>query len=108
MFARHVPANLLGSTASQPARISALFRPYPRHRATPIRVLVAGDHASLRSSLRTVLELDPQIQVVGEAADDCDTLKMAKRLHPDVVLIDLEMRCCDDYDALAEITKRKL
>jgi DNA-binding NarL/FixJ family response regulator len=52
--------------------------------------------------------MDPRILVVGEASDDCETLKMAKRLHPDVVLIDLEMRCCDDFDALAEISKRNL
>lgn len=74
----------------------------------PVRVLVAGDHATLRSSLKTMLELDPQIRVVGEASDDCETLKMARRLKPDVLLIDLDMRCCDDFEAVAEITRQKL
>ena len=74
-----------------------------------IRVLVAGDHASLRSSLKTMLELDPNIRVVGEAADDCETIKMARKLKPDVVLIDLDMRCCcDNFEAVAEIAERNL
>lgn len=73
-----------------------------------IRVLVVGDHDCLRSSLKTMLELDPRIKVVGEAADDCETIKAARRLRPDVVLIDLDMRCCDEYDALAEITRNHL
>lgn len=77
--------------------------------STPqIRVLVAGDHDCLRSSLKTMLELDPRISVVGEAADDCETIKVARRLRPDVVLIDLDMRCCDQYEALAEITQQRL
>jgi DNA-binding NarL/FixJ family response regulator len=108
MYARYVPANLLGTAAHQWAQTAAPWRLHPRFSVPPVRVLVAGDHATLRSSLRTVLELDPHIRVVGEAADDCETIKMAKRLRPDVVLIDLEMRCCDDFDALAEISRRGL
>jgi DNA-binding NarL/FixJ family response regulator len=55
-----------------------------------------------------MLELDPQITVVGEAADDCEMIKMATRVHPDVVLVDLDMHCCNEFDALAEITEAKL
>ena len=76
--------------------------------ASQIRVLIAGDHDCLRSSLKTMLELDPRIRVVGEAADDCEAIKLARRVRPDVVLIDLDMRCCDKYDALAEITQQRL
>jgi len=73
-----------------------------------VRVLIAGDHTALRSCLKTMLELDPQISVVGEAADDCEMIKMAQRVRPDVVLVDLDMHCCDEFDALAEITEGKL
>lgn len=76
--------------------------------ATPVRVLIAGDHATLRACLKTMLELDPDINVVGEAADDCELVKMAHRLQPDVVLMDLDMRCCDNFEAVAEVTERNL
>jgi two-component system nitrate/nitrite response regulator NarL len=55
-----------------------------------------------------MLELDPQINVVGEAADDCELVKMAHRVKPDVVLIDIDRRCCDSYDAVAEIMQDRL
>jgi DNA-binding NarL/FixJ family response regulator len=76
--------------------------------AKPVRVLIAGDHATLRACLKTMLELDPDITVVGEASDDCELVKMAYRVQPDVVLLDLDMRCCDNYEAVAEITERNL
>src|SRR5437868_9363477 len=107
MYAHYVPANLLSAANQQWAQM-ALCGIQPRISTPPVRVLVAGDHASLRSSLRTILEIDPNIRVVGEASDDCETVKMAKRLRPDVVLVDLEMRCCDSFDALEEITRRQL
>ncbi|HUP28212.1 MAG TPA: response regulator transcription factor [Chloroflexia bacterium] len=75
---------------------------------SPIKVLIAGDHATLRSSLKTMLELDPRIKVVGEATDDCEAVKMSRKLSPDVVLIDLDMYCCANYDALAEISQGHL
>jgi CheY-like chemotaxis protein len=92
-----VPAGTAPSLAAQPSSQLSL-----------VRVLIAGNHATLRSCLKTMLELDPQISVVGEAADDCEMIKVAYRVRPDVVLVDLDMHCCDDYDALAEITENKL
>jgi two-component system nitrate/nitrite response regulator NarL len=108
MFARQLPANPLGTPISRWTDMSTCCGPHPRISLAPVRVLVAGDHATLRSSLRTVLEMDPRISVIGEAADDCDLMKMSKRLRPDVILMDLEMHCCDSFDTLAEISKRKL
>jgi DNA-binding NarL/FixJ family response regulator len=84
------------------------FSPAAAPTITPVRVLIAGDHATLRYCLKTMLELDPQISVVGEAADDCELIKTAYRVRPDVVLIDLDMRCCDNFDAVAEIPEGKL
>ena len=108
MFAHQLPANLPGTPISRLARMTACCGPHPRLVTPPVRVILAGDHATLRSSLRTVLEMDPRINVIGEASDDCELMKMSKRLRPDVILMDLEMRCCDDYDTLAEISKRNL
>jgi DNA-binding NarL/FixJ family response regulator len=82
--------------------------PYSSPAVSPVRVLIAGDHPTLRSCLKTMLELDPQICVVGEAADDCELVKMANRVRPDVVLIDIDRRCCDSFDAVAEIMQDRL
>ena len=90
------------------ARIASQYEYMPQVTPGVIRVLIAGDHACLRASLKTMLELDPRIRVVGEAADDCETIKAARKLRPDVLLIDLDMKCCDHLDALREITQRKL
>ena|SRR5690349_6462653 len=79
----------------------------PAQSVSSVRVLIAGDHPTLRSCLKTMLELDPQISVVGEAADDCEMVKMAQRVRPDVILMDIDRRCCDSYDAVAEITQSR-
>src|ERR687887_1652198 len=57
----------------------------------PIRVLIADDHDVVRQGLRTYLELDPELDVVGEAADGREAVHLAHRLRPDVVLMDLLM-----------------
>jgi two-component system response regulator DegU len=57
----------------------------------PIRVLIADDHALLREGLRRILEMEPDLQVVGEAADGQDAVQKAKELRPDVILMDVNM-----------------
>ena len=57
----------------------------------PIRILIADDHAVVRSGLRALLLADPEIEVVGEAKDGSETLELAGTLHPDVVLLDVTM-----------------
>jgi two-component system, NarL family, response regulator NreC len=57
----------------------------------PIRILIADDHAVVRSGLRALLRADPDLEVVGEAADGEETLRLAGTLHPDTVLLDITM-----------------
>lgn len=71
--------------------------------ATRIRVLIVDDHAVVRTGLRTFLGLQPDLEVVGEAADGSEGVAMARRLEPDVVLMDLLMPNMDGVTAIARI-----
>lgn len=68
-----------------------------------IRVLVADDHAVVRQGLRTFLDLQGEVEVVGEAADGEQAVAEAERLRPDVVLMDLVMPRLDGIGAIRRI-----
>ena len=57
----------------------------------PIRVLIADDHAVVRSGLRALLRADAELEVVGEAGDGEEALRLVETLHPDTVLLDITM-----------------
>jgi two-component system response regulator NreC len=57
----------------------------------PIRILIADDHAVVRTGLRALLEPAPDLEVIGEAADGSETLSLADALLPDLVLLDITM-----------------
>jgi len=69
----------------------------------PIRVLIADDHAVVRKGLRSFLELDADLKIVGEAADGAAALRMAQASRPDVVLMDLLMPVMDGVAATSAI-----
>ena len=71
----------------------------------PVRILIADDHSMLRQGLRIFLELDPELQVVGEAADGAEAVRLARQLEPDVVLMDLLMPVMDGLAATAAIRR---
>ena len=71
--------------------------------APTIRVLIADDHAVVREGLRTFLLLQDGIDVVGEAADGAEAVAAARRLAPDVVLMDLVMPGVDGLEAMRRI-----
>jgi DNA-binding NarL/FixJ family response regulator len=71
-----------------------------------IRVLIADDHAVVRQGLRTYLELQDDVEVVGEAADGAAAVDAAQRHAPDVVLLDLAMPRLDGVAALKVLRER--
>ncbi len=70
-----------------------------------IRIVLADDHSVVRQGLRMFLALDPELEVVGEAANGAEAVQAARTLRPDVVLMDLLMPVMDGIAATAAIRK---
>jgi DNA-binding NarL/FixJ family response regulator len=73
-----------------------------------IRVLIADDHPMVRQGLRVFLELEPDLEVVGEAADGAEAAALTAELLPDVVLLDLVMPGVDGLAALETLAEQGL
>ena len=68
-----------------------------------IAVLLADDHAMLRAGLKALIGAEPDMVVVGEAGDGAEAVRLAQRLRPDVVVMDISMPVMDGLAATAEI-----
>jgi DNA-binding NarL/FixJ family response regulator len=66
---------------------------------TPVRVLIADDHHLVRSGLRGMLGANPDIDVVGEAEDGAEAVRLAQELRPDLVVMDIRMPVLDGIEA---------
>src|SRR3982074_2978932 len=73
----------------------------------PTRGLIVDDHGVVREGLRAYLELESDIQVVGEAKDGLEAVRRAAELQPDVVLMDLVMPNMDGVDATSRIKEQQ-
>ncbi|MER6169558.1 response regulator [Streptomyces violaceorubidus] len=71
--------------------------------AEAIKVLLVDDHQVVRRGLRTFLEVQDDIEVVGEAADGAEGVERAQELEPDVILMDVKMPGMDGVDALRRL-----
>lgn len=69
----------------------------------PIRLLLVDDHPIVRSGLRTFLELQPDMTVVGEAASGEQALALTRRLEPDIVLLDLVLPGMSGVDVVRRL-----
>jgi DNA-binding NarL/FixJ family response regulator len=81
-------------------------KPNTPGKVTLVRVLLADDNAQFRSVLRRLLERDEEIQVVAEAADGAEAVRLAVELRPDVVVMDVSMPGLDGVEATYELKSR--
>lgn len=72
---------------------------------TDIKVMVADDHSLVRQGIKKVLELEPTIRVIGETTNGKDTISLAKKLQPDIILMDINMPQINGIEATKIIKK---
>jgi DNA-binding NarL/FixJ family response regulator len=72
-----------------------------------IRVAIADDHALVRAGFRALIEAEPGLEVVGEAADGAEAIELARTAQPDVVLMDIRMPGTDGVAATSQITSQQ-
>lgn len=70
---------------------------------TKTRILLADDHVLLREGLAGIINSQPDLEVIGEAADGLEAIVMANELKPDLVLMDIQMPGCDGIEATQKI-----
>jgi two-component system, NarL family, response regulator NreC len=70
-----------------------------------IRILLADDHGVVRKGLRFLVESEPDLEVVGEAADGREAIELAGRLEPNVIVMDIGMPRLNGIDATTEIVR---
>jgi DNA-binding NarL/FixJ family response regulator len=71
--------------------------------ATPVHILLADDHPILRAGLRTLLDAQPGMHVVGEAGNGEEAISRAQELKPDVIIMDIAMPKMDGLEAMRRI-----
>ena len=71
----------------------------------PTRILIVDDHGVLRAGLRALLNAETNLQVIGEAGDGEQAIRLAQELHPDIILLDISMPGISGLEAIQHIKK---
>ena len=76
--------------------------------APPIKAVIVDDEALARDAIRLRLENEPDIQVVGEAADGADAVELVRTLQPDLVFLDVQMPVMDGFEVVEKVSSDHL
>jgi DNA-binding NarL/FixJ family response regulator len=94
-----------GPVADESDREGGQLGPAPAQR--PLRILIADDNAALRTLLHTLLALEPDFEVVGEAEDGRRALELVEQSSPDLLLLDIAMPELDGLEVLEQLRERE-
>lgn len=72
-------------------------------RLNPIRILIADDHPMIRIALRSMISMEPNMTVVGEATNGAEAMTMFQKARPDITLMDINMPIMDGLEAMTTI-----
>jgi DNA-binding NarL/FixJ family response regulator len=73
---------------------------------TPVKLLIADDHPVVRDGLSSMFDREPGFEVLGEAGDGSEAVRLAQALQPDVILMDLRMPGMDGVTAITELARQ--
>jgi PAS domain S-box-containing protein len=96
--ARSAPA--AAQASSTPTRTASVSQ---RPRVGPVRVVLVDDHTLMRQGLRSLLEGEVQVQIIGEASDGEEAVALARTLKPEVIIMDINMPKMDGIEATRQI-----
>ena len=72
----------------------------------PCRIILADDHTLVRQGIKKILEENPDLEVIGEAADGQEAVNLLKKLQPDLVILDIQMPRMNGLEAAKMIKER--
>ena len=73
----------------------------------PVKIVIADDHAAIRRSLRLLIAEEPDMELIGEAADGLEAIRAVHALHPDLLLMDIKMPKMTGLEVLQYLRNEK-